>query len=710
MKNKINILIIGIVYLTTLFAQNNRYLDEVFDEVIKTENVVYGNAPDLPFLFWVESNTVDIDLDMDVYEPEGDTLTNRPVIIFAHTGSFFSGHNETDDMVDLAISAAKRGYVAISINYRLGLNIISTYSGERAVYRAVQDGGAAIRYLREFPEEFGINPNQIFMWGSSAGAIMALHLSYLDDEDRPVATYGGGGDPDLGCPICEGNDYAHDPKPNAIVSCWGAIGDLDWIDADDTVPAIMFHGTADLIVPFNSGLPFTLNIALPIVYGSNLMHDRLNEVGIENELYFEDGKPHEYWGTLNGNWFGGPNEYFYQIQTDAYSFLYNYLDCAQQDPLSLCLAAEGGLNEVLLQWEPNAFAESYNISRDGQFVGSISASTPYYLDDGTFEDEAGWGLAYDTEYCYTVTVVEASGNEGENADEVCATTLPQLQAFLDLDVSLANAEVAAVASPFGDLTGDGNVDAVIMVKMVNFFAVNGYQFNFSLDPGIVDVIVPFDGTNIQLTGCIAQAMEAGMDETVANAYCEGIGYSSGLQALVSSPGSSGMVMGFDINGVSSIPAGYPGDGGNEGNLLAVLVLSPQYTGSGTEVAVTISDFVVSGINPFTGGSVTLNACDADLDPFNGCFDIDTFSTPLEDCTGIPGGSTVVDECGVCGGDGYPCLPDGDINSDGEVNILDVVVLVNIVLGLEEENPAGDLNQDGVINVLDIILLVNIILG
>ena len=116
MKNKVNILIIGIVYLTTLFAQNNRYLDEVFDEVIKTENVVYGNAPDLPFLFWVESNTVDIDLDMDVYEPAGDTLTNRPVIIFAHTGSFFSGHNETDDMVNLAKSAAKRGYVAISIN------------------------------------------------------------------------------------------------------------------------------------------------------------------------------------------------------------------------------------------------------------------------------------------------------------------------------------------------------------------------------------------------------------------------------------------------------------------------------------------------------------------------------------------------------------------------------------------------------------------
>jgi len=42
--------------------------------------------------------------------------------------------------------------------------------------------------------------------------------------------------------------------------------------------------------------------------------------------------------------------------------------------------------------------------------------------------------------------------------------------------------------------------------------------------------------------------------------------------------------------------------------------------------------------------------------------------------------------------------------------LDVVILVNIVLGIEEENSAGDLSQDGFINILDIILLVNIILA
>ena len=707
--NKKFIIILSLL-TSLILAQDTRYLDEVFDEVIKTEDIVYGNAPDLPFWFWVESNTEDIDLTMDVYEPAGDTLTNRPVMVFAHTGSFFSGHNELDDVVALATSAAKRGYVAISINYRLGLNVLSTYSGERAVYRAVQDGGAAIRYLREFSEEFSINPDTIFMWGTSAGALISLHLSYLDDEDRPEATYGGGGDPDLGCPICEGNDYPHDPKPNAIVSCWGAIGLLDWIDADDTVPAIMFHGTLDPIVPFNSGFPFTLDIALPIVYGSNLIHERLDEVGIENELYAEAGLLHEYWGTLNGNWFGGPNEYFSQIQTDAYSFLYNYLDCEQQEgTLSLCLVAEGGLNEVFLQWQPIPSSESYNIYRDGELVGN---SLQNNFIDG---QQGGWGLSFSTEYCYTVVSVNADGTETDISGSVCAETLPPLQAFLALNTTLANQEAAALAysaglNPFGDLTGDGIVDGLIMIQMVNFLPVNGYQFNFTMEPEIANVISGVDGTNSLFLICISQAMEAGMNESVAISYCEETGYNNGLTTQMSAPGTSGTVIAFDMTGQGSIPPGYPGDGGTEGNLLALLVLDSEYSAPGDEVAITISDFVISGINPFTNENVALGACDSDLDPFNGCFDTSSFDTPTADCAGIPNGAAVEDECGVCDGDGFPCSSDGDINSDGVINILDIITLVNVILDSEEFNTANDINDDGSVNILDIIHLVNIILN
>ena len=52
---------------------------------------------------------------------------------------------------------------------------------------------------------------------------------------------------------------------------------------------------------------------------------------------------------------------------------------------------------------------------------------------------------------------------------------------------------------------------------------------------------------------------------------------------------------------------------------------------------------------------------------------------------------------------------GDVNSDGIVNVLDIVQTVNLVLTNEyEEN--GDLNGDGIVNVLDIVQLVNIILN
>ena len=308
-----------------LLSQDTRYLDEIFDEVNITEDVVYGNAPDLPFIFLFEWNTQDIDLDMDIYEPSNDDEESRPVIIFIHTGAFFSGHNELDDVADLSIASAKRGYVAINMNYRLGLNILSSYSGERAVYRGVQDASSVIRYLREYHEELRIDPDKIFIWGSSAGSFIGLHLAFSDDDERPESTYGSSSDPDLGCIDCEGNNFNHSSKPQALVSCWGAIGDLNWINSDDQIPTILFHGTADPIVPFESGFPFTIDIALPIVYGSSLIHDRLNQQNILNELHAEEGELHEYWGAVNGNWFNGPNGYFDQIKDDAYLFLYNQI-------------------------------------------------------------------------------------------------------------------------------------------------------------------------------------------------------------------------------------------------------------------------------------------------------------------------------------------------------------------------------------------------
>ena len=53
---------------------------------------------------------------------------------------------------------------------------------------------------------------------------------------------------------------------------------------------------------------------------------------------------------------------------------------------------------------------------------------------------------------------------------------------------------------------------------------------------------------------------------------------------------------------------------------------------------------------------------------------------------------------------------GDVNDDGIINVLDIILTVNIILGIADYNQNADVNNDTIVNVLDIVSLVNIILG
>ena len=53
---------------------------------------------------------------------------------------------------------------------------------------------------------------------------------------------------------------------------------------------------------------------------------------------------------------------------------------------------------------------------------------------------------------------------------------------------------------------------------------------------------------------------------------------------------------------------------------------------------------------------------------------------------------------------------GDINSDGIINVLDVVLLVNIILENGTYSSNADLNSDVTVNILDVVLMVNVILN
>ena len=60
-----------------------------------------------------------------------------------------------------------------------------------------------------------------------------------------------------------------------------------------------------------------------------------------------------------------------------------------------------------------------------------------------------------------------------------------------------------------------------------------------------------------------------------------------------------------------------------------------------------------------------------------------------------------------GGDGGGDCTAGDVNADGTINVLDIVTMVNFVMGTSspsaDEVCAADVNSDGTINVLEIAL-------
>ena len=77
----------------------------------------------------------------------------------------------------------------------------------------------------------------------------------------------------------------------------------------------------------------------------------------------------------------------------------------------------------------------------------------------------------------------------------------------------------------------------------------------------------------------------------------------------------------------------------------------------------------------------------------------------------------VNECGssewTCDS-GFSSLPQGDVNGDGAIDVLDVVIVIGIIIEThittDDELAGADMNNDGMVDVLDIVMLVNTIVG
>lgn len=213
-----------------------RYRDELFATVTKQADLAYGSAPD------AAGNPVSLTLDL--YEPAGDGVTARPAVVWVHGGGFTTGSKTAGNVVDLATASAKRGYVAVSIDYRLlsstgcGGNPTPTGSCIEAAIAAQHDAQAAVRWLRANAGTYRVDPDRIAMGGTSAGAVTSLLAAYRSDDP------GTSGNPGYSSTV------------GAAVSISGGLPDTSAIGAGDA-PALLFHGTADTTVPYQWAVDVT---------------------------------------------------------------------------------------------------------------------------------------------------------------------------------------------------------------------------------------------------------------------------------------------------------------------------------------------------------------------------------------------------------------------------------------------------------------------
>ena len=124
---------------------DGRYASDVFSDFNLTSDIEFGqNAT------WTGGQYT---LKMDFYEPEGDTETERPLLIWVHGGSFMFGDKTDYDVVQFSERFAKKGFVCASINYRLGIFPLDSANAVKAVVRATQDLRAAIRFFHKDKQE-----------------------------------------------------------------------------------------------------------------------------------------------------------------------------------------------------------------------------------------------------------------------------------------------------------------------------------------------------------------------------------------------------------------------------------------------------------------------------------------------------------------------------------------------------------------------------
>jgi len=242
MKEKLLLLICSLLsaYCHAQFCTSNDRFTEIEyfnnSEIDSIINITYGTADD--YL----GNPTSLYIDAYFQDTTIDPLSARPLILMIHGGGFTMGNYK--GMRPICVDLAKRGFVAVTMSYRLGYT-----SQPNAMYRAQQDANAALRYLMANNDTYQIDTSWCFIGGRSAGAVTANIAHYFDQSEWN--TLNPGIEASLGSLNTSGNSLTNTFSLKGIFNNWGAVP-IPAVQPIEMVPQIAFHGLLDNVVQIDS--------------------------------------------------------------------------------------------------------------------------------------------------------------------------------------------------------------------------------------------------------------------------------------------------------------------------------------------------------------------------------------------------------------------------------------------------------------------------
>lgn len=259
------------------------------------KDIVYKTVDEQPLL-------------LDLYMPLEKKYASAPVVVFSHGGGWVMGDRETmligPDNKALIIRLRRLGYAIANFEYRL-------LGEETNLADLIADNKDMIRWLRLNADEYGLDPDNIGLWGQSAGGHLVLMAGMTNDDDfigdavlsatsakvnYIVNNYGLSDLVARNQAIISGErmpsgmeksqfDYIfEDPfeEPNeAFINGLKKLSAVSYIDKQDP-PVLSLHGDADRLVPADQTL---------------ILQNALERAGVEHETHLIANADHIFNGA-----------------------------------------------------------------------------------------------------------------------------------------------------------------------------------------------------------------------------------------------------------------------------------------------------------------------------------------------------------------------------------------------------------------------------